>query len=81
MLKLHFRGNSVVLWTPTSRQLMIGQGKMASSCTKGSSGCISGKISTLKGWLRIEHVPQASGAIAIHGKCSKQTGVALCSMV
>lgn len=40
---------------------------MASSCTKGSSGCILGKISTLKGWLRIEQAPQGSSAVAIHG--------------
>lgn len=68
MLKLLSLGNSVVLYSKyTFRQLVIGQGKMASSGTRGSSGWILGKIPTLKVWLRIEQTPQGSGAVAIHG--------------
>lgn len=72
MLKLLFLGNSVVLHTPAYRQLVIGQGKMASSCARGSSGWILGNISALEGYLRIQQAPWGSSAVATHGSAQNK---------
>lgn len=61
----------------STRQLVTGQGKMASNCTRSCSGWVLGKSFSLKKWQSIGTASGGSGGVTILRSVQKKWDVAL----